>query len=294
MNTRAGTITPARVFVIGAGVAGLQAIATAKRLGAVVQAYDVRAAVKEQVESLGGRFVHMDLEAGDSEQSGGYAKEMDEEFYRRQRELMTRVVAENDVVITTAAIPGRQAPILVTAEMVTGMQPGSVIVDLAAERGGNCESTVAGENVSAHGVTILGPVNLPASIPYHASEMLSKNATTFLLNLVSDGAIQLDTEDEIVRETLVTRGGEVVHPRIRDLLGLAPIDDGVAEADNSQAAEPTALNSLDKPIPLVGDEEAAQNENAASKTEENGKTEETGDSTNPSLEAGTSETETGE
>jgi len=222
MMTAAGTLTPARVLVIGVGVAGLQAIATARRLGAVVEAYDVRPAVKEQVESLGAKFVEMELDAGASEDKGGYAKEMGEEFYRKQRELMTRVVAENDVVITTAAVPGKKAPILVTGEMVGGMAPGSVIVDLAAERGGNCELTQAGETVVHGGVRILGPVNLPATVPYHASQMYAKNVTTFLAHLVQDGELKLDLEDEITHETMITRGGEVVHPKVRELLGLVP------------------------------------------------------------------------
>ncbi|MCA9113578.1 MAG: Re/Si-specific NAD(P)(+) transhydrogenase subunit alpha, partial [Planctomycetaceae bacterium] len=191
LMTAAGTVAPAKVLIVGAGVAGLQAIATAKRLGAVVQAYDVRPAVKEQVESLGGRFVELELETAQSEQSGGYAKEMDEDFYRRQREMMGRVVAECDVVITTAAIPGKKSPVLVTAEMVQGMAAGSVIVDLAAERGGNCELTVAGETVVREGVTILGPLNLAAEIPFHASEMYSRNITTFLLHLLEDGRLSL-------------------------------------------------------------------------------------------------------
>ena len=178
MMTAAGTIAPAKVFIIGAGVAGLQAIASSRRLGAKVEAYDVRPAVKEQVESLGARFVEMDLEAGTSEDKGGYAREMNEEFYRRQRELMTRVIAEQDVVITTAAVPGKKAPILVTADMVHGMSPGSVIVDLAAERGGNCELTRPGETVVERGVSILGPQNLAADVPYHASQMYAKNMAT--------------------------------------------------------------------------------------------------------------------
>ena len=215
--TAAGTVSPARVFVIGAGVAGLQAIATARRLGAVVKGYDVRPAVKEQVESLGAKFVEMELETGEG--SGGYAKEMGEEFYRRQRELMAKVVAESDVVITTAAIPGKKSPVLVTAEMVTKMAAGSVIVDLAAERGGNCELTKADSIVNIHNVTILGPTNLPATAPYHASQMFSKNATNFLKLIVDkSGALNINMEDEIVRETLVTKGGEVVHPRINELL----------------------------------------------------------------------------
>jgi NAD(P) transhydrogenase subunit alpha len=221
LMTAAGTISPARVFVVGAGVAGLQAIATARRLGAVVEAYDVRPAVREQVESLGGKFVELELETGEAEDAGGYAKELGEEFYTRQREMMLRVVAGSDVVITTAAIPGKKAPVLVTRPMVEGMRLGSVIVDLAAERGGNCELTRAGETVEHGGVTILGPVNIPSTIPYHASQMYSKNITTFLLHLVKEGKLELDTEDEITAGTLVTRDGEVVHPRVQEALGSA-------------------------------------------------------------------------
>ncbi len=220
MMTAAGTIKPAKVFVIGAGVAGLQAISTAKKLGAVVVAYDVRPAVKEQIESLGGKFVEMPLETEGAEDAGGYAKDQGEEFIRRQRELMAKVVAENDVVITTAAIPGKKSPVLVTAEMVRGMQPGSVIIDLAAERGGNCELTRGDEVVVEHGVTILGPVNIPTEIPFHASQMYSKNITTFLLHLIDkEGNFTLNTDDEITAGTLVTRDGKVVHPRVLDLLG---------------------------------------------------------------------------
>lgn len=210
LMTAAGTIAPAHVFVVGAGVAGLQAIATARRLGAVVNAYDVRPAVKEQVESLGARFVVLQLEAKDAETSGGYARQMGEEFYRRQREMMTQVLADSDVVITTAAVPGKKAPLLITAEMVRGMHPGSVVVDLAAERGGNCELTRPGETITEGGVTIMGPLNLPATIPYHASQMYSKNVTNFLLNMVKEGQFQLDKDDEIVRNTMVTRDGEVL------------------------------------------------------------------------------------
>jgi NAD(P) transhydrogenase subunit alpha len=219
MTTAAGTITPAKVFVVGAGVAGLQAIASARRMGAVVSAYDVRAAVKEQVQSLGAKFVEMELQAG-AEGQGGYAKAMDEEFYRRQRELMTKVVAENDVVITTAAVPGKKAPILITAEMVEAMGPESVIVDVAAERGGNCALTRPGETVVSHGVTILGPANLPADVPYHASQMFAKNATTFLAHLVREGQWHVDLDDEITRGTLLTKDGQVVNPQVRELLGL--------------------------------------------------------------------------
>lgn len=222
MMTAAGTLKPAKVFVIGAGVAGLQAIASSKRLGAQVVGYDIRPAVKEQVESLGAKFVEMELDAGEAEDKGGYAKEMNEDFYRKQRELMARVVSENDVVITTAAVPGKKAPILITAEMVKGMQPGSVIVDLAAERGGNCELTKPGETVAEHGVTILGPVNIPANVPYHASQMFSKNVVTFLLNMVKEGKLELNMEDEVVAESMVTRDGEVFNARVRESMGLAP------------------------------------------------------------------------
>jgi NAD(P) transhydrogenase subunit alpha len=222
MMTAAGTITPAKVFIVGAGVAGLQAISSARRLGAVVHAYDVRPAVKEQVESLGGKFVEMELDAAAAEDAGGYAKALGEEFYRKQREMMTGVVAESDVVITTAAVPGKKAPVLITADMARGMRPGSVIVDLAAERGGNCELTRAGETVEEGGVSILGPMNIPASIPFHASQMYAKNVTTFLLNMVKEGALVIDPEDEIVRGSLVARDGEVVQPQVREALGLDP------------------------------------------------------------------------
>jgi NAD(P) transhydrogenase subunit alpha len=219
--TAAGTVAPARAFIVGAGVAGLQAIATAKRLGAVVEAYDVRPAVKEQVESLGAKFVEMELETDTAEDAGGYAKELGEDFYKKQRELMTKVVAENDVVITTAAIPGKKAPILVTEDMIKGMHPGSVIVDLAAERGGNCEGTKAGETVTSHDVKIVGPVNMPAMIPYHASQMYARNVTTFLQNLVKEGEVNINMEDEIIADTLITRDGDVVNGRVREALGLA-------------------------------------------------------------------------
>ena len=210
LMTAAGTIAPAKVFVVGAGVAGLQAIATASRLGGVVSAYDVRPAVKEQVQSLGAKFVEMPLETAAAETKGGYAQQMDEEFYRKQRELMGRVVGESDVVITTAAVPGRKAPVLVTAEMVAGMAPGSVVVDLAAERGGNCELTQPGKAVVHNGVTILGPLDLPAEIPYHASQLYSKNISTFLLSLIREGKLHLDMEDEVVNKTLAARDGKVV------------------------------------------------------------------------------------
>jgi len=220
--TAAGTITPAKVFVIGAGVAGLQAIATARRLGAVVSAYDVRPAAKEEAESVGARFIELPLETAGVEAGGGYARPMDEEFYRRQRELMGQVVAEHDAVIATAMVLGRRAPVLVTAEMVRGMRPGSVIVDLAAERGGNCELTRPGETVEVNRVKIIGAVNLPATVPYDASQMYARNITNFLLHVLS-GSGKLDLSDEITRETLLVRSGEVVSPRVRQLLGLPPV-----------------------------------------------------------------------
>ena len=226
LMTAAGTVAPARVLVIGAGVAGLQAIATARRLGAVVSGYDIRAAVKEQVESLGARFVVLDVEApgtaGSAEDKGGYAKAMGEDFYRRQREAMGGVLAEQNVVIATAAVPGRKAPVLITREMVERMAPGSVVVDIAAERGGNCALTRPGETVEHQGVSILGPLNLPSTVPYHASQMYAKNIATFLKYLIGkEGLLVLDREDEIVRETLVTHAGEVVQAKVRELMGLA-------------------------------------------------------------------------
>jgi NAD(P) transhydrogenase subunit alpha len=232
LMTAAGTITPAKVFVLGVGVAGLQAISTAKRLGAVVSAYDVRPAVKDQILSVGAKYVSLDVEAGAAEDKGGYAKAMDEAFYRRQRELMKEVIREHDVVISTAAVPGKRAPILITKEMVEAMAPGSVIVDIAAVRGGNCELTQPGETVVHHGVTILGPTNFAAMAPYHGSQMFSANVTTFLRHLM--GFLPLaagpapNIEDEIVRETLVAHGGEVVHPRVREMAGLAPLEPATA------------------------------------------------------------------
>jgi NAD(P) transhydrogenase subunit alpha len=224
LMTAAGTLTPARVLVIGAGVAGLQAVATARKLGAVVEAYDVRPAVKEQIQSLGAKFVELPIETEGAEGAGGYAKAQDETFYRKQRELMARVVAQSDAVICTAAVPGKKSPVLVTADMVRSMAPGSVIVDLAAERGGNCELTQADTTIVVHGVTILGPTNLPATVPFHASQMFAKNISTFLQHLVHEGAVRIDLEDEITRDTLLVRDGEVVQPRIREILGLAPVN----------------------------------------------------------------------
>jgi H+-translocating NAD(P) transhydrogenase subunit alpha len=224
LTTAAGTITPARVFVIGAGVAGLQAIATARRLGAVSSAYDMRPAAKEQVQSLGGRFVELPIEAQNAQDARGYGTAQDETFYARQRELLTRVVAESDVVITAAVIPGKKSPVLITADMVKGMAPGSVIVDLAAERGGNCELTRVGETIMEHGVSIIGAINLASSVPYHASQMYARNLMTFLLYLVKDGKVQLNMQDEIIRETMVAHGGEIVNARVREFFKLpAPV-----------------------------------------------------------------------
>jgi len=223
LTTAAGTITPARVFIIGAGVAGLQAIATARRLGAVASAYDVRPVAKEQVQSLGGRFVELPIEAQDAQDARGYARAQDDSFYKRQRELLGRVVAENDVVITTAVIPGKKAPVLVTEDMVKAMAPGSVIFDLAAERGGNCEITVPGQTVIRHGVTIIGQINVAGTVPYHASQMYARNLSSFLINLVKDGKARPPESDEIIRETLLTQDGEVVNPRVRETLGMPPL-----------------------------------------------------------------------
>jgi NAD(P) transhydrogenase subunit alpha len=220
LTTAAGTITPARVFIIGCGVAGLQAIATARRLGAVVSAYDLRPAVKEQVHSLGGRFVELPIEAQDAQDAGGYAKAQDESFYQKQRELLGKVVAESDIVITAAVIPGKKSPILVTREQVESMAPGSVVVDLAAERGGNCEVTRTGEQVEHHGVTVIGAINLASTVPYHASQMYSRNLTNFLLHMVKDGKLQLNKDDEIIRSTIVTEDGEIVNPRVREFFKL--------------------------------------------------------------------------
>jgi len=259
--TAAGTISPARVFVIGAGVAGLQAIATAKRLGAKVEAYDVRPAVAEQIESLGGKFVSFDLDTAEAEDAGGYAKEQSDEFLKRQREMMGKVVAGNDVVISTAAIPGKKAPVLITEEMVKGMDPGSVIVDLAAATGGNCELTKPDEKVVAHGVSIFGPTNLPGEAPYHASQMYAKNVVTFLQSIVKEGKLVFDMEDEVVRDTMVARGGEVVNPRVREALGVAP----ETEADKPAEAEGEA----DKPAETEGEaDKPAETEGEADKPAE--------------------------
>jgi H+-translocating NAD(P) transhydrogenase subunit alpha len=223
LTTAAGTITPARVLVIGAGVAGLQAIATARRLGAVVSAYDLRPASKEQVHSLGARFVELPIEAKDAQDASGYAKAQDEEFYRRQRELLAKVIAESDVVITAAVVPGKKSPVLVTAEMVKGMAPGSVIVDLAAERGGNCELTKSGQKIMVDGVNIIGYFNFASTVPHHASQMYARNISAFLNLLVKDGKLQLNLEDDIIKSTLLTQGGELVNPKVREFFALPPL-----------------------------------------------------------------------
>jgi NAD(P) transhydrogenase subunit alpha len=219
LMTAAGTLTPARVFVIGAGVAGLQAIGTARRLGATVEGYDTRPVVREQVESLGAKFVELPLEPQDAEAKTGYAKAQSEEFYQRQRQLMGECVVAADVVITTALIPGQRAPVLITEEMVRGMRPGSVIVDLAAEQGGNCAITEPGRELVRHGVVIAGPTNLPATVPFHASQMYARTVTNYLLHLFKEGGLRLDLSDELTRGPLVTRGGQVVHEAVKAALG---------------------------------------------------------------------------
>ncbi|CAN5653306.1 Re/Si-specific NAD(P)(+) transhydrogenase subunit alpha [soil metagenome] len=248
LMTAAGTVPPARVLVIGAGVAGLQAIATARRLGAVVKAYDIRPAARNEVESLGATFLELPLETEDAEGAGGYACAMDEAFYKRQRELLSEVLGEIDVVITLAAVPGQKAPILITGEMTRRLRPGSVIVDLAAPFGGNCELTKPDEVVHTEGITILGPTNLPAMVPHDASLMYSRNLATFLLHLTDkEGALKLDLDDPITRETLVARDGELVHPRVRQALGLEESPHSTTTATTTTATtEPT-------PPPSSGD-----------------------------------------
>lgn len=222
LMTAAGTIIPAKVLVLGAGVAGLQAIATSRRLGALVQAYDVRSEVKNQVESLGAKFLELELDTVGTQTSGGYAQAMDEGFYQRQQVMMRAAIADSDVVITTAAIQGKRAPILVTADMTAAMKPGSIIIDMAAESGGNCELTKPGESVKANGIVILGPLNLPSSIAYHSSQMYAKNLTNFLLNLTVDGEINIDYTDPIIRDSIVTYKDTVVNPKICELLQISP------------------------------------------------------------------------
>ncbi|HVS15570.1 MAG TPA: Re/Si-specific NAD(P)(+) transhydrogenase subunit alpha [Thermoanaerobaculia bacterium] len=234
LMTAAGTVAASRVLVLGAGVAGLQAIATARKLGAIVDGYDIRPAAAEQIKSLGAKVVELPLETADAEGAGGYAKEQGEDFQRRQRELLTEVVKERDVVITTAAIPGAKSPLLITRAMVEGMRPGSVIVDLAAERGGNCEVTEADREVVVGGVLVLGPTDLPSSVPRHASQMFANNLTTLLKHLTKEGAVALDFADEITRDTTVAHGGEVLHPRVRQKLGL-PEKEAAAATPSSES-----------------------------------------------------------
>lgn len=225
LMTAAGTLTPSRVFIMGVGVAGLQAAATAKRLGAVVEAYDVRPAAREQILSVGAKPIELDLDAEATEGTGGYAKAQGEDFLKRQRELMTEVLAQQDIVITTAAIPGAKSPILITKEMVASMKPGAVIIDLAAERGGNCELTRCGETVTEHGVIIIGPDNLAATVSNHASQMYGKNIENLLNHLIDEsGALNLDFDDEIIQETVMTHDGIVCHGRIRGLLDLPELE----------------------------------------------------------------------
>jgi len=285
LMTAAGTLAAAKVFVIGAGVAGLQAIASARRLGAIVHAYDVRPAVKEQCESLGANFVEMQqLETSQAEGAGGYAKEMDEDFYRKQRELMASVVAESDVCITTAAIPGKKSPLLITADAVRGMPPGSVIVDLAAERGGNCELSQPDQTVVEHGVTILGPTNLPAEVPFHASQMYSKNVTTLLAHVIDDGQVQFNLDDEITRDTLATHGGEIISPRLRELLRLGPLKPAAETEPEPQtpADSPQAASSESEAYLDVGDltDRSDQANNPAGDQAAN-KPDDAGDSSSP-------------
>lgn len=227
--TAAGTLLPTRVFIIGAGVAGLQAIATTRRLGAVVQAWDVRPAAKEQVESLGAKFVEFPMEAQDAETAGGYARTMDEAFYQRQRELMTKVVLESNVVVTSAAVFGSKAPILITEDMVQRMLPGAVIVDLVGEQGGNCELTESCKIVVRHDVTIIAPANLAATVPYHASQMFANNITNFVLHLTDKGKTppgKFNQGDQIIRETMITQGGQVVHAALKKLLDPGSVASG--------------------------------------------------------------------
>lgn len=240
LTTAAGTIAPAKVFIVGAGVAGLAAIATSRRLGSLVEAYDVRPAAREEVESLGARFVELPLETGQEEGSGGYAKQLSEETIKKQQELMAKTVAASDVVITTAQVQGSTAPQIITTEMIKGMAPGSVIIDLAAEQGGNCEPTVAGEVVDVEGVRVIGVVNLPGTIPVHASQLFGKNVANFLGLMVSDGRLDTEVDDDVIRDSVVARGGDVVNNRVREALGLEKLPEPEPPApDPEPAAEAT-------------------------------------------------------
>lgn len=244
LTTAAGTIAPAKVFIVGAGVAGLAAIATSRRMGALVEAYDVRPAAREEVESLGARFVELPLETGQEEGSGGYATKLSEDTIKKQQELMAKTVAASDVVITTAQVQGSKAPVIITTEMVKGMSPGSVIVDLAAEQGGNCEPTVAGEVVDVDGVKVIGVVNLPGDIPVHSSQLFGKNVANFLGLMVVDGRLDVGVDDDVIKESVVAAGGDVVNNRVREALGMdklpepePPAPDPEPAADDAQAAE---------------------------------------------------------
>jgi NAD(P) transhydrogenase subunit alpha len=237
MMTAAGTVQPANVFVLGAGVAGLQAIATAKRLGAEVKGYDIRPEVKEQVESLGADFIELDLESDDASEDSGHAREMDEEFYRKQREMLTRVVAEHQVVITTAAVPGKPSPELITDEMIEGMSEGSVIVDLAAAGGGNCSPTEADETVNTHGVTIFGPTNLPATVPYNASQLYANNLTSFLNLITDEGNLDIDHDDEIIRNTLLAHDGQLLNPHHQEEEDEEEEEEAEANNDDTDVSE---------------------------------------------------------
>lgn len=244
LTTAAGTIAPAKVFIVGAGVAGLAAIANARRLGALVEAYDVRPAAREEVESLGARFVELPLETGQDGGSGGYATALSAEMITRQQELMAKTVAASDVIITTAQVQGTRAPEIITTAMIRGMAAGSVVVDLAAEQGGNCEPTVAGETVLVDGVKVIGAVNLPGEIPVHASQLFGKNVANFLSLMVVDGKLDIDVDDDVIRQSVVARGGDVVNNRVREALGLVPLPDPEPEvpdpAPESPFAEETA------------------------------------------------------
>ena len=245
LTTAAGTIAPAKVFIIGAGVAGLAAIATSRRMGSLVEAYDVRPAAREEVESLGARFVELPLETGQEEGSGGYAKQLSEETIKKQQELMAKTVAASDVVITTAQVQGSTAPVIITTEMIKGMAPGSVIVDLAAEQGGNCEPTVAGEIVDVDGVKVIGVVNLPGEIPVHASQLFGKNVANFLGLMVVGGKLDTGVDDDVIKESVVAAGGDVVNNRVREALGLEKLPEPEPPApepaaDDTPAAEEAA------------------------------------------------------
>ncbi|CAE7667871.1 pntA [Symbiodinium microadriaticum] len=269
LMTAAGTLSPAKVFVIGAGVAGLQAIATAKRLGAVVTAYDVRPEAKEQIESLGAKCVQLQLESEGAQDKGGYAKDLGEEFYQKQREFMGEICGESDVVITTAAIPGRKSPLLVTTEGIKRMPPGSVAIDLAAERGGNIEPSEPDQTVELDGIKILGPTNLASEIPNHASQMFSNNITKFLMNMAKEGQLDVNMEDEIVSGTIATNDGEVANARLREMLELPPLtptasetideaiaQDGIRVTDTSDEKEPelAAEDEINEANPAASDQ----------------------------------------